>query len=1237
MSDFSTTVFSPAHSFAKPQLVEASAGTGKTYNIQNVFLRLILEQGLTVRQILVVTFTNAATLELRERLRNVLLHCRYFLEAPPAPNTELSPEQQRIQSALQLVPHEKPAVLKQRVQLALMDFDSAAIFTIHGFCKRVLDRYAFECGHDPDAELMPEASLIIREVCQDWWRKNTYSPSTATATATAATPPPFDNIGTLLDFVRAACSHPSALIHGSALPDSPAVLDAVAACSDIFQALGGYMKGNFIWQPDGLITRAKQNTAGIAPLRQSIQANQAEWDAWLKEQNAAPGPRHELAEAFLYLLNTLAATPDTGDAKEFAQKLKLVADTAGQNLALAPRARVIDQLRRDIQLRIRDRAALTYDAMLTNVRDVLHNPGTGPRLHTVLRDEFRAALIDEFQDTDPVQYDIFWNLFSEGGIPLVFVGDPKQAIYGFRGGDIFTYYSAKEKIAAPNQQHSLDTNYRSEKALVAAINDLFADHPADPTFQNEHIPYLGNLKAHGVTPSKQLLVNGAPDTQPFHIWTLAPGDPDWPALVARETVRLLTDPATTINGDPVQPQHIAILVKTHDEAAAMQAALNQMGVNAVRQARDNIFDSADAPNLILLMHAMLEPGQGRRIRNALATGLLPCSLDTLQAYNTANSDSTAPAPADPTPPPPPAGAPRLFEEWSDIFRAAGQRWNQFSFIEGIQFLLAQLNVYPHLAQSPGGADRIANLRHLVEIIHQTARAKKLGPVALTHWLNRQLHAAHRDSAASDDDSTARATDDSPAVQIMTLFKSKGLQFPIVFAPTLCDLKNVPKHKSASTLLYHQNNQLILDIDTKSGVTKSLAQAENHQENIRKIYVALTRAINRVILFESEDKRQKSEYPLSQLLDRLSADPAQILRQPVPPNLPSTPWHGTPQPRPADLAPRTLAHPVDKSHGHASFSSLMPHRAATPAADAPAAPLSPPPDAPLRDIDQQTDSDPSPPDADTDAGTPPIFAIPGGAKIGNCWHDIFEHIDFQDITRNPAAITQITNQTLDRYHILPAPPPAATAAQHQLVAERRAAVHSMVAHTLTTPLQPLGNTPAFALQDIPMPHRRSELEFNFSLQDAAPHTLRGIGDILDQHWHTPARNPAFIARLQQSQAALPLGFMTGFIDLVFHHDERFYIVDWKSNRLNGRPDGFHPAALADEMSANAYYLQYLIYSVALHGFLSTRLAGYSFAQHTGGIFYLFLRGMDGATRSGIFHDQPSHDLIQALARYLGGTP
>ncbi|HOE00738.1 MAG TPA: exodeoxyribonuclease V subunit beta [Kiritimatiellia bacterium] len=1218
MSDFSNLVFSPTHAFDTPQLVEASAGTGKTYNIQNVFLRLILEKNLSVREILVVTFTNAATCELRERLRNVLLDCRYYLEAPPA--GALTPEQQRIHDALQLVPHktdEEIQLLKQRVQLAIMDFDSAAIITIHGFCQRVLKHYAFECGHDPDAELMPEASHIIREACQDWWRKNAYTPS-------PDSPNPFEKIGQLIQLVTELYKHPTATIRAAALPDTPAFQDATSACKTVFTGFKN-MRGNFNWKSKAIITRV-DDTVDASPVFDSIKQNPAEWDAWAAAQRELPAPRHELGESFLTIVNTASAPPTTGNAKPFVLALQCIAQTAAQNLLLAPQAKIAQEIRADITTRIRDRAALTYDAMLTNVRDVLRTLQTGDRLRAVLRKEFRAALIDEFQDTDPVQYDIFWNLFSEGSIPLVFVGDPKQAIYGFRGGDIFTYYGAKEAIAA-SHQHSLETNFRSEANLVAAINEFFADPVNGRTFQNEHIAYSGQLKANDVPAAKALLVDGARDDQPFHIWTLDdPQQKDWSSPVAREIVRLLSDPKTTIGGSPVRPNQIAVLVNTHKEAAAVESAIKGMSVNAVRQATDNIFNSPEAANLSLLMAAVLEPGKGRAIRNALASGLLPCTHDDLRHYNAA-SDNLSPGIQ------PPAAASRPFEEWSEFFHGAGERWNQYSFMEAIQYLFSQLEVLPHLAASPDGTERIADLRHLIEIIHQAARSKKLGPIALTRWFNRQRKSEFRDKDG-DDDATARVSDDSDAVQIMTHFKSKGLQFPIVFAPTLWKLQTRSVRADDATCKYHENNQLILDLDTASAAGKEKAKTEAHQENIRKIYVALTRAINRVYLFAADGNPKPEQYALSWLLEHVSGTTPHILRSPVPTDLPTAPWQDpTPPPAPESLQPRALNNPVDKSHGHASFSSLMPHPAAaavitTSAAEAAA-------DAPVRDIDQATEAIPPTAEIVIDPGS--ILAIPGGAKVGNCWHDIFEHIDFTHADSNPDAINEIIEITLNRYRLLPKPPANASAELRDLMTKRRAAVRTMVFNTLHTPLQPLGDAPTFALKDIPIANRRSEMEFNFSLQDDNQHRLNGIGEILDKQWNSTARNEEFIARLLRSEAAIPRGFMTGFMDLVFHHNNRFYIVDWKSNRLDGKIESFGPAGLAAEMSRNAYYLQYLIYSVALHGFLAARLKNYSFDDHYGGAFYLFVRGMDGKTDSGVFHDKPSRELIESLAKFLGGTP
>ena len=1221
MSEFTQVVFTPGLNLAVPLLVEASAGTGKTYNIQNVYLRLILQEGLTVQQILVVTYTNAATQELRERLRSVLIQCRYELDFPSG--FDPTPEQRRIQVALALVnPGQDPAraaSLKKRIQIALMDFDGAAIFTIHGFCKRVLERYAFECGHDPDAELMSDQSGIIREACQDWWRQQAYNRETKDI--------PFKSPSELTKLVSAAYQHPIAKLKGSALPDTDEFKAFIGACQTAWADIST-LQGGIAWIGKGQLRRVKC-TADATPIADLAVRYAAAWNEVLNGNNGDP------AGSVAEVLTTAQALPDSGDAKPFAKHLKTIAESGLESLNLSKQAAIVGTISRDVRDRIWDRAALTYDAMLVNVRTVLKDETAGPHLRNLLRGEFKAALIDEFQDTDPVQYDIFRSLFapgqdpSEQPLPLVFVGDPKQAIYGFRGGDVFTYYQAKESIPA-GDQHSLGENYRSEAHLVAAINDLFKDPaPETPTFLNANVPYADDLAAHDVDDKKELLVDGQRDAQPLKIWRL-PEDAQnqWADFVARETVNVLSDEKQEINGKRIQPKQIAVLVMGHREAAAVQQALLDAGVNAVRQARGNIFDSEVAAPLALVMQAMLEPNQAGIVRSALCSGLLPCTSAQLARYkaeeaatlgqNIAEAPSLTPGDS--------SGRPGLFEDWIEVFREAGLRWDKYSFVDGFQCLSNLLEIPEYVAREPEGSRRLSDLRHLVELAHQAARSLRLGPVALLGWFIRQLDSERRDAAGEDDDAKPRIADDDDAVQIMTIFKSKGLQFPIVFIPTLWKSKSQAKHGKEKLLKYHENNELVLDLDTDSDTALNAAKRENHEERIRLTYVALTRAINRTYLFESGETSQPADFAVAHLLQRLPVPEVEgevrqghILRCFVPSDLPEGPWTGAARPTPESLQPRILANSVDHRHGHASFSSLAPH-ATTKTTEAGA-----------RNRDEETAAVPEAESPDPAS----IFAIAGGAKLGECWHEIFENIDFEDLKSNPGNIHLTVDQTLDKYRICPPPRDTLPADKHAAALARRAAVHAMVKNTLSVPLQADSAETPFALWEIPHRNRRSEMDFNFSLQRTHNQTVRGLAGILAEQWRGPARNEEFIADLAVRDSSIPLGYMTGFIDLVFQRGGRFYVVDWKSNRLNGRADGFGPDGMAAEMRKHSYYLQYLIYVVALHGFLSAQLAGYDYDRHFGGAFYLFLRGIDGITRNGVFSDKPSKALVEALSDFLGG--
>ena len=1230
MSEFTHVVFTPGLNLTAPLLVEASAGTGKTYNIQNVYLRLVLREALTVQQILVVTFTNAATRELRERLRSVLLQCRYELDFPSGATP--TPEQQRIRNAIALAnPDRNPdqaANLKKRIQIALMDFDGAAIFTIHGFCKRVLERYAFECGHDPDAELMSEQSGIVREACQDWWRQNAYNRETKDL--------PFQSPGDLIKLVSAAYHHPIAKLKGSALPDSNEFKAFIAACQVVLNSLEN-LKGKIVWLGEGRLCRAQKSTADASPLADLAVQYADAWD------NIMRGNTNGLAVAVSDVLKTVRDFPGSGDAGPFAKHVKLIAESGRDSVNLSSQAAIAGEIARNIRDRIRDRSALTYDAMLVNVRSVLRDGTAGPHLRNLLRGEFKAALVDEFQDTDPVQYDIFRALFAPGQdpaeqpLPLVFVGDPKQAIYGFRGGDVFTYYQAKAAIL-PGGQHSLGENFRSEAHLVAAVNELFKDAaPETPTFLNPNVPYAEDLAAHNVAAEKELLVDGQRDEQPLKIWRLPDDAQDkWAEFVARETVRILSDEKQKIGGKPIRPRQIAVLVATHWEAAAVQQALLDAGINAVRQATGNVFDSEVAAPLALVMQALVEPSRAGIVRSALGSGLLPCTPAQLARYRAEEDAADAPqaenaldkAPDDSS------TSPVRFEDWIEIFREACSRWKKFSFVEGFQYLSDRLEIPEYMARQPDGSRKLSDLRHLVELAHQAARSQRLGPVTLLGWFIRQLDSDRRDAAGADDDAKPRIADDDDAVQIMTVFKSKGLQFPIVFVPTIWKSKSEAKRKTDMLLKYHENNELVLDLETKSAGAQQIAKCENHEERIRLAYVALTRAINRTYLFESALKTERTDYTnpadfaVAHLLQRLPVPDAEgevrqghVLRRYVPNDLPETPWPGSPRPSPGSLHAREQVNSVDHRHGHASFSSLATHTMAKSTTDE------------ARDVDGATAAVPDAQDQDPE----PIFAIPGGAKLGECWHEIFENIDFEDLKKSPENIRQTVEQTLDKYRICPPPRDSLPVDKRAAALARRAIVHTMVENTLSVPLQADSAEQPFALWEIPPRNRRSEMEFNFSLQRIQNQTVSGLAGILEEHWKGPVRNAGFIADLATRNSSIPRGFMTGFIDLVFQRNGRFYVVDWKSNRLNGRADGFSPDGMAAEMRTNSYYLQYLIYVVALHGFLSRALKGYDYDRNFGGVFYLFLRGIDGKRQKGVFSDKPSKALIEALSTFLGGQP
>jgi len=1069
-------------------LVAASAGTGKTFSIQTLYLRLVLLEKLSVRQILVVTFTKAATKELRERLQHIL---RATLDA--LDGKSIAPEE-RIVTLLALVEDREQA--RSIIQQALLDFDLAAIFTIHGFCQRMLARFAFETGQYFNAETTEDARAEIQRACHDWWRKNIY-PLDATRAEKILLAPGV-TLGTLIDLTTKRIQ-----------------------------------KSDAHWVP--------------TPIRFA----DIDWSADLTDPSYA-----------LQIVN--------GMAEE-------IADTYRQQ---RPHG-----------------LTSSFDDFLLNLRDALRDKERGPQLCATLRHEFRAAMIDEFQDTDPIQWGIFETLFADQTIPCFLVGDPKQAIYRFRNGDIQTYLAATQTITAT---YALLRNYRSESRIIDAVNQLFIDRQT-ATFQHERITYDTPLEAAGKPREKALLVNNEIDHRPFKIWTIPHRGTQWRlpgaesetmqfayALCARGIANLLTDPTTTIAGAPVRPGDIAVLVMTHDEANAIAAQLKALRIPVVQQGTGNVWSTPEAQQLVLFLEAILNPQALSTVRRALLApwiGLTEEHIDTLNSGQRCTVEL--------------GGIQRVWalQDWVVFFEEQLTLWRTHGFPALFQSLLHAFSLPARFAATVDGLRSHTNLTQCGELLHQAILAESRAPEVALQWVKEQI-----DDPANSDDAKLRQDSDDDAVKVMTVYTSKGLEFPIVFAPTL--LRMAAASQNRIYFEYHADHQLMLSTDAKDKQAETL---EVNQEALRKIYVALTRAVHRTVLFALELRPGKEPLnPLGELLGNL-ADPAAFAeRFGADPALAVTAFSELPEPLPytpvsaPQLQPPPRVPIIDRSQGHSSFSALSPKQSETLGESSSV------------DHDEGAHVQNVPPLFEPDS----IFAFPAGAATGTCWHAIFETLDFD---ASLEVLRKHVEQHLDTFGFLTNP------AERDA---RLAVTQRMVQRVLTTPLDNFVGTETHCLTEIPACDKLVEWEFNFS----APHTQRTTQAIRALLLNEPAYRP-FVDALDAWNLPLPSGYLTGFIDLLYRHKGRYYIIDWKSNWLKGSLERFSHEGLREEMTLHGYWLQYLIYTVAVHHYLRSRIPEYDYDTHFGGVHYLFLRGFDHATH-GLFSDRPPKALIEALSPLLG---
>lgn len=1168
------------------RLIEASAGTGKTYTIAGLYLRLLLGHGpvieqageeggdagqpcaherpLSVTEILVVTFTEAATAELRGRIRARIHEARLAFMRGQSTDALLA------QLLAEVEDHDLAA---RRLLAAERQMDEAAVFTIHGFCQRMLRQNAFESGALFETEFLTDDSRLRLQAVSDYWRAEFYPVDQPLARA-----------------VRRLWPSPAALLRemGSWLDNDelemrpPAGDETLAARHSVAMARIGAVKAGWLAQTDEI----RRQTEG--QVSRYTGKNYEGWLAkigdWAQDETSGYVLPKELErfgqQALEENLKKGGAVPTL---PLFGEIDALLASRPGiRDLILQRAARVV---RSRMQESKRQAHQLSFDDLLRDLDGALGSD-LGERLCERIRATYRVTMIDEFQDTDPQQYRIFHRLYGgHRDTALLMIGDPKQAIYGFRGADIFTYIQARRNVSA---HYTLGRNYRSSRALVAAVNGLF-ERAKDPFIYEADIPFLP-VEAQGK--SRALLIEG--QTAPvLHCWQLT-GQPtfnkgEYQSRMARATAaeihRLLTlarEGKAMLGSEPVRAGDIAVLVRTGAEGKLVQQELARLAIASVYLSnRESVLAQVEAREILLILHACQNPSDERSLRAALATGLF--DLDA-RALDELASDE------------------RAWESAVQEFMEYRKIWHRHGVLAMLRALLHGRNLAASLLASPYGERRLTNFLHLGELLQQ-ASGELDGEYALLRWLGEAVSQPN----GQDGEQILRLESERKLVQIVTIHKSKGLEYPLVFLPFICS------HRAADTPLFHEageaGNHTVLDL---TGAEESLAEADKERlaEDLRLLYVALTRGVYATWLglapvrsgagkSEKTDLHrtaigyllQKGEEGDAATLATALTELAQALHgvavgepsltRPAP--LPAE------EEQPGEPTVREFKGQLERDWWISSYSGL----AAQGNGHGKGVLANP-------GFDDEVATEAAATVQDEEAPAPSIFTFPKGARPGTLLHSLFETIDFQIAKGEPLA-----------EHI------AALLAQEGFDEGWAPVLQQQVEAVLDTPLE-TGLGDPVRLRDLAPERKQVELEFFLPMGRVTAPALTALCQR-----HDPL-----------SRGGKPLGFATvqgmlkGFIDLVFEWQGRWYLLDYKSNHLGMSPADYGRPALESAMVEHRYDLQYQLYSLALHRLLALRLPGYDFDRHFGGVFYLFLRGMP---QGGIFHARPSRELVLGLDR------
>lgn len=790
-----------------PTLVEASAGTGKTYTITTHFVRAVIDDGYTPEQILVVTYTKAATAELRVRVRERIVEALTALEVGASPADALGSTLDEATGRLGRFEVER------RLRRALGSMDQAAILTIHGFCQRLLQDYPLSFHIDFDFEVTEDLPALHAELATDFWASDLYEreewfvralsdhkvdTKALAALANAATMPGVSVIGPERvevddEIVQAVLSH-----HSEAAQLWSENRDEIAR---ILLEHGGLSRNSY---------RKKSMPKWIEELTDYFRADgleaPPEYFSKLAQgrmvmKKGEEEPRHPFFEACRALCEAREALEPMLDYAVFDFK-----------------RRFVDFVRRRAELRMRETGALSFDDLLTKVhaRIAEGEHARGSELASMIARAYPLALVDEFQDTDSIQYGIFRAIYGDGA--ALYVGDPKQAIYSFRGADVFSYLAASNDVG--ERRYTLDTNRRSDPSLVRAVNTLFTRQPS--AFLIDGIRFDDAFAHHPedrstLSPSMEIIFVDEDRLRGSLVSEVA-------TIVASEVAHLLRS-EQRIDQRPIEPEDVAVLCRSNAKAREVTNALRALDVPTALDGDSSVLGTVVAQELRAVLEAALAPGDSRKVRRALLTALLGVSPRALSSMED-----------------------EVWTDWVSRFQRWHETWHREGVVRCIEDMLRSADAEQRIARTSAARRDLTDLLHLEELLMRGERERQRDPVALMQWYRRLEQDSAGGGMVRSEDLQQRPDAESGAVHVSTIHKSKGLEYGVVFCPfNWAD--GALKAADKKALKFHDETGAIrIDLGSKSFDTHlQAAKTEKMSEALRLLYVAVTRAKHRCSL------------------------------------------------------------------------------------------------------------------------------------------------------------------------------------------------------------------------------------------------------------------------------------------------------------------------------------------------------------------------------------------------------